>query len=99
VLKAWLENIRKKLRNKGRCTEALEMLKAIVYWDEPGTSLAHAALMIDKRISEFRERFHEESPILDYFHSFWEAKEGEPFRRVRVHGVLKCEINVDVRAF
>jgi hypothetical protein len=77
VLKAWLENLRKKLSDKSRFREAFEMLRGIVYWQRPGAPEEEKAASIDHLINEFRRTFDTETSLLDYFDSYWEQKKGE----------------------
>jgi hypothetical protein len=76
VLKAWLENLRRKMINKSRFREAFETLKSIVYWRKPGASDEEKRSEIDRLIDEFRETFKAEGSLLHYFNSFWEPKKG-----------------------
>jgi hypothetical protein len=77
VLKAWLENLRRRLSDKSRFTEAFDMLRAIVYWKQPGASQEEKAASISVLINEFRSKFANESGLLNYFFSFWEQKKGK----------------------
>jgi hypothetical protein len=76
VMKAWLENIRRKLSAKSRVTEALEMLKKIVYWRKPGASEDERRSGIDRLVDEFKETFRAEGKLLQYFDSYWVPKKG-----------------------
>jgi hypothetical protein len=77
VLKAWLENLRRRLTDKSRFREAFDTLSKIVYWKRPGASQEEKAATINFLISEFRRTFAAESGLLHYFASFWDQKKGK----------------------
>jgi hypothetical protein len=77
VLKAWLENLRKKLSDKSRFREAFDMLRGIVYWQRQGATEEEKAASINHLIDEFRKTFDTEMSLLNYFGSYWEQKKGK----------------------
>jgi hypothetical protein len=77
VMKAWLENLRRRLSQKSRFTEAFEMMKKMVYWQQQGASTEEQRSGIDRLVTEFREVFVAERSLLQYFDSYWEPKIGE----------------------
>jgi hypothetical protein len=84
-MKAWLENLRRKLSDKKRFTEAFEMMKKIVYWRKLGASEDEMRSGIDCLVNEFREAFRTEVNLLRYFESFWEPKKGGSPRVAFLH--------------
>jgi thioredoxin-related protein len=76
VLKAWLEQLRRKLQDKTRFRQAFDQLYAIVYMRAQGSTEARQAAVAD-RIRAFKESFRSEKNLLQYFEVHWEAKSGE----------------------
>lgn len=76
VLKAWAEQLRRKLQDKSRFHEAYGMLQRIAGMQVPGT-LKEVHSTVDDAIRCFESRFHEETEVIAWFQRAWKDKRGE----------------------
>jgi hypothetical protein len=75
VLKAWLEQLRHKVKDKARYTEAFQALRGIMYQVAAG-SFEERMAVIDGAIALFKKQFEDEKALLAYLTSTWEHKRG-----------------------
>jgi hypothetical protein len=76
VLKPWLDQLRKKLRDKSRFREAFVSLYAIVYLKVQGT-VEERTSAVSNHIQRFKQAFSSEGALLEYFMVHWEGKAGK----------------------
>lgn len=94
MLKAWLENIGRKMVDQSRCKEAFDALRAIVYLRcEHGASDDERSKAVQDAISDFKNKFSNEVGMLKYFDSYWEPKQGEELRH-KVQQDVPCVCSV-----
>lgn len=77
VLKAWLEQLRKKMRNKSRFHEAFKMLHNVVYFQAFGSAEFKAAAVVAE-FNKFKQTFADTEPgMIQYLEIIWEKKIGK----------------------
>lgn len=73
VFEAWLDQVRKKLFNKGLFTKVMQVLKTMVY-SRPLNGESPSD-MSERLIGQFKEMYADEERI-EYFERHWEGKKG-----------------------
>jgi hypothetical protein len=76
VFQAWIVEVRKRLslKSKGRCKEAMNSLRGLVYLDVESTAEQRLA-QVDTKVAVFKAAFAGEPSLLRYVR-WWEVKRG-----------------------